>query len=145
MIIEQLPALHIENDESFFEVFARIVKESGLTQYRIVQTVNERSRESAIFMLDKPLHQATLSRIVRGIATPSNLTLYRIARLGLCLSEADCTRLERLRQTEPFVNQATQPQVVIVQPQKTEELSAISVREKKVEKGPLPAWILEKV
>ncbi len=122
----------------FCEVIASFVQQSGLSQSRIVERANERSRESAIYMLAPNLQRSTLSRLVRGIDSVSNLTLYRIARLGLGLPEETCTWLERLRQMEAPVNHTTQPRNVVVAPQKH-----TSHKDGESEPPKVPFWINE--
>ncbi len=122
----------------FCEVIASFVRQSGLSQSRVVERTNERSRESAIYMLAPKLQRSTLSRLVRGIDSVSNLTLYRIAHLGLDLPEETCTWLERLRQMEAPVNHTTQPRSVVVAPQKY-----TSQKDGELEANNLPTWIQE--
>ncbi len=139
MILEESPAL--EAGPAFFEVFAQLVRESGLLQSEITRRINVNSRRHALYVgksKKAAFHQSTLGNIVKGRDLPSEMTLYRIARLGLGLSEEQCLWLELLRlEEEPINHSTTQPQITI--PSKVQMSQTVPIQdEEEIE------WIREK-
>lgn len=118
-ILEESPAL--ATTPTFFEVFAQLVQESGLTHAEITRKINERSKFHALFLGKRtargvkyePFHQSTLTNIVRGKDLPGTLTLYRILKLALELSEEQCAWMEMLRLDEDPINHSTQTRIVL--------------------------------
>lgn len=147
MILEESPTL--ETNPTFFEVFAQLVRDSDLSHAKITKQINEKSKFHALYLgkkragASKPkyesFHQSTLTYIVNGRDLPTPLTLYRIARLGLDLSEEQCAWLELLRLEEDSINHSTQTRIVIPskiaprmtsQVQNEEEIEWIAEKEK---------------
>lgn len=145
MILEESPTL--EADPTFFEIFAQLVRESHLTHAEITRRINEKSKFHALYLgkriarSSKPryemFHQGTLTHIVAGRDLPTTLTLYRIARLGLDLSEEQCAWLEFLRLEEEPVNHSTQTRIII--PPKTTKRQVSQIENKEEIE-----WIAEK-
>lgn len=119
-ILEESPAL--ATTPTFFEVFAQLVQESGLTHAEITRKINEKSKFHALFLGKRTargvkyeaFHQSTLTNIVNGKDLPSTLMLYRILKLALECSEEECAWVELLRLEEDPVNHSTQTRIVVV-------------------------------
>ena len=125
-----------DTDVSFFEAFARIVRESGLSHAEIARRANAdlkkiidaipdtAERILAEMALQKlRVHRATVGRAVKGETSISEKMLARIA-VGLDLDEETTRWLEELRKAEPYVHHSTQQRAVI----------------KGGKKNPFPSW-----
>ena len=143
MILEESPTL--EADPTFFEIFAQLVRESHLTHADITRKINEKSKFHALFLGKKtsrgfkyePFHQSTLTNIVNGKDLPSTLTLYRILKLALELSEDECAWMEMKRLEEDPINHSTQTRIVVV-PKPTKHQVSHVQNDEEIE------WIAEK-
>jgi hypothetical protein len=137
MILEESPTL--DADPTFFKVFAQLVRESGLPHAEITRRINEQSKFHALYIDEPPFHQSTLTYTVKGRDLPTKITLYRIARLGLFLTEEQCAWLELKRKEETYVNHSTTHARVVVSPKTApREVCQVQNVEEVIE------WIAEK-